>query len=189
MALPLFGAAVPVGVLEATFMPLFPGSLAGMGGTEGSAIMSAPFAVPLGGGFLSFDYQLASNEIFRSFVMGPPPAPDFFFVSLDGGPPISLAVVGPGMIAVPPNTTFGWDYGPPGPPPRMLSITSPLLAAGMHTITFGVVDVGDTLMSSGLYLDHIEVTAAVPEASAFLFGVAAAAIVVGARRVRRCLTA
>jgi hypothetical protein len=54
----------------------------------------------------------------------------------------------------------------------------------MHTIAFGVVDVGDGLFSSALYIDAIDVTP-VPEVGAFLCGALVCGVIGLAAGVRR----
>jgi hypothetical protein len=182
-ALPVFapGAVLPPALEGALGLP--PGSLAF--GVEGSGIVSAPFAVPAAGGILSFDFQLASNEFFRA----PGLMPDGAFYSVDGGPPLPIALALGAGIPTPPNPLFGFDFGPGvTPPPFFGTVTHPvaLSSAMMHTVAFGIVDVGDGLFSSGLLIDNVDI-AAVPEIGALWLGAltcAATGLVVGLRRTR-----
>jgi hypothetical protein len=172
---------MPGGLEAALLLPA--GSL--FGGVEGSGILSAPFAVPAAGGILSFDFQFASNEPGRGPVL-----PDGAFYSVDGGPPIPFAGVGGVLFPTPANPLFIGDSGPAGGPPRFfpVKVIHPvaLSSAMMHTVAFGIVDVGDALFSSGLLIDNVDI-AAVPEIGAVWLGAmtcAATGLVVGLRRVR-----
>jgi hypothetical protein len=170
--LPLFGGSIPSPDLElALAMPA--GSLAGT--VEGSGILSEPFAT-LPGQTLLFDAFFATNEPPPGFL----PFPDTAFVSIDGGPPIPFYNSDAGPIF--PSGSPLYFVGDSG----AWFTLGAALPPGPHTIAFGVVDVGDGDVSSGLFIDNVRLDPAIPEPSSFaLVGISLAGFAFAARRKLR----
>jgi len=146
--------AVPVGSVE-SFLGLASGSLNSLGEgtvTNGSALKQT-FTVT-SGGTVSFSRDFLTNEDTPSTTN------DFAFVSLT-----SLRVLAdtntPNFI--PSNTSFIAETG-------YQTETLMISTAGTYTLGFGVVNVGDTSVSSGLLVDNVTFSpsSAVPEPSSLI---------------------
>ncbi|MEX0586639.1 MAG: hypothetical protein WD176_08345, partial [Pirellulales bacterium] len=133
--LPLFAPSIPAAALEVA-LGLAAGSLGGT--VEGSGIVSAPFVVPVGPPGVLFDFLFATNEPPPGFL----PFPDTAFVSIDGGLPIAFYDAAGPIFASGSLLYFLGDSG--GYFTAGLALTP-----GVHTLAFGVVDIGDGDVSSG----------------------------------------
>jgi len=131
-----------------TFLGLSSGALTGSGATEGSAIKQLTINA-VAGDTLTFSYDLATNE---PRLQG---NNDFGFVTVNGVltklADTTNATNAPPAIDILGNNaginSFGRETGY-----QTFTIN---LAAGLNTIGFGAVDVGDTLVDTALLIDNI----------------------------------
>jgi hypothetical protein len=175
--LPVFAPSVLPPDLE-TGLGMPAGSLAAFAGlpiAEGSGILSATFVMQPFHTALLFDFQFVTNEPPPGFL----PFPDAAFASIDGSPPLYFyAADGPVVPSGSPlyfiRDTGGYGTLAAGLPP------------GPHTIAFGIVDVGDGDVSSGLFIDNVRLEPAIPEPSSLvLVAISLAGAAVFGRRTLR----
>jgi subtilisin family serine protease/subtilisin-like proprotein convertase family protein/uncharacterized protein (DUF2141 family) len=134
-----------------TFLGLSQGSLDGLGNgdaTEGSAIKQT-IAVQAGD-TLTFDWDFLTNEGMSSYFN------DFAFVSVAPETSSTLASTYSPLVTSP-NPSFFQHTG-------FDSFSYTFTTGGTYTIGVGVVDVGDTVVDSGLLVDNFSLDSSLPGA-------------------------
>ncbi|MGB5634899.1 MAG: hypothetical protein WBM86_19245 [Waterburya sp.] len=127
------------------FLDLAPGSLDGLVGgdaTEGSVIKQE-FTVEAGD-IVSFDWNFLTNEATPDFTFN-----DTAFLSVSGFT-FELADTGANFVDASGVDQFNEQTG-------AQTLTFSINAAGTYTIGFGVVDVGDEIVDSGLAIDNVAI--------------------------------
>jgi hypothetical protein len=162
-----------------SFLNLFPGTLEAYNAKSGSGIRQS--FTGAAGSQVTFSYDFVTNEGSNA-DMG------FFTLSLPTGGTIIVSLMTPGsagLVATDPldnlsgyfNRETGYQMG-----------TILLPGTGTYTLGFGVVNIGDTSVPSGLLVDAIHVQApTVPlPAGACLIPLGLAAAALHAAKLRRC---
>jgi hypothetical protein len=162
--------AVAASAVE-TFLALPATTLTAAGATNGSAFKQT-FTLNAGD-TLSFQWNFLTSEF------GPDPDfNDFGFYTLNGVLTRLADTLSP-LVAAPPATGFVNQTG-------YATVTLTGLAAGSYTLGFGVVNVTDTFIASGLLVDNLLLTPRGPTtpepASLTLLGLGGLGLLVGVRR-------
>lgn len=126
------------------FLDLVPGTLDGLVGgdaTEGSVIKQT-FTVEAGD-IVSFDWNFLTNELTPDATYN-----DTAFITVNGFT-LELADTGANFVDAPDVPDFLEQTG-------TQNLTFSIAEAGTYTIGFGVVDVGDAIVDSGLVVDNVQ---------------------------------
>ena len=129
-----------------SFLGLTTGTLTNMGATEGSAIQQTIFAEA--GSTLSFKWNFLTDQ-----YPGDPTNNDFGFFTLSNNLTTLANTETPNVQSLYSSFARETEYQ---------SFTYTITATNNYTLGFGVVDVGDTAVNSGLLVDDVQITP-VPE--------------------------
>jgi hypothetical protein len=163
----LFGGSVAGAAALNTFAGLSAGTLTGLGGLVGSALLQT---VTTGAGeALAFQWKFMTNEPQNS------PSNDLAFVVIDG----KLS----SLTSVQTATLVGFSLSPLLDETAYTGFTSAPLSAGAHTLAFGIIDIPDSLGASALAISGVNISA-VPEPGSWLLLLTGAAVM-GWRQRRR----
>jgi hypothetical protein len=161
------GAATDLNTFLNTFAGLPAGTLAGLGGKFGSALQQT---VTTGAGeALGFQWKFMTDEPQNS------PSNDLAFVVIDG----KLSSLTSAQTA----TLVGSTLSPLFDETAYTGFKSSPLAAGVHTLAIGIIDIPDSLGASALAISGVNISA-VPEPGSGLLLLAGAAVM-GWRQRRR----
>ena len=140
-----------------TVLNLDPGTLSGLGGTNGSALTLEFFGIE--GETISFDYSFLTSEL------TPDPTFNDFAV-------VSLSSEGSSFFEVLGDTNSDFVLSPPsfgsGTPFEQFSFT--FGSTGVFTLGLAVLNEGDTVVDSGLLIDNLVITVPEPSSGLLLAG-------------------
>ena len=140
-----------------TVLNLDPGTLLGLGGTNGSALTLEFFGIE--GETISFDYSFLTNEL------TPDPTFNDFAV-------VSLSSEGSSFFEVLGDTNSDFVLSPTifgeGTPFEQFSFT--FGSTGVFTLGLAVLNEGDTVVDSGLLIDNLVITVPEPSSGLLLAG-------------------